>query len=131
MTTPSPPPLFLFVTRTVARVLFALPFLVFGLLHFVYAGQMAGAVPVPGGVVWVYLTGAGLVAGGLGVLTRWLGMWAALGLAVLLLTFIAAVHVPALRVPEMQQMATINLLKDTALLAGALTWAGRLASNEQ
>ncbi|HTE50865.1 MAG TPA: DoxX family membrane protein [Kofleriaceae bacterium] len=131
MTTASPPPAFLFLTRTVARVLFALPFIASGLFHFIKASEMAPAVPIPGGVVWVYVTGAGLLAGGLGVLFRWLGMWGALGLALLLILFILTVHLPALGNPAMRQMAMAGVLKDTGLLGGALTWAGILASNEQ
>lgn len=131
MATPSPPPSFLFLTRTVARVLFALPFIASGVLHLVNAGAMAPSVPAPGGVFWVYLTGVALLAGGVGVLTRRLGMWAALGLAVLLLLFIATIHLPALARPDARQMALVHLIKDTGLLGGALTWAGLLASNEQ
>jgi putative oxidoreductase len=129
--TPVPPPSFLFLTRSVARVLFALPFIAAGVLHLANAGAMAGAVPVAGGVFWVYLTGAALAAGGVGILTRRLGCWAALGLAVLLLLFILTIHLPALARPEMRPTALANLIKDTGLLAGALTWAGLLASNEQ
>jgi putative oxidoreductase len=131
MPTPSPPPVFLFATRTVARFLFALPFVASGIVHFALGGEMAAMVPVAGGVAWVYLTGAALIAAGIGIATRRLGMWAALGLSLLLLTFIVAVHLPGLTHAATRQMALGNLIKDTALLGGALTWAGLLASNEQ
>ncbi len=131
MATPAPPPIFLFLTRTVARVLFALPFIASGIVHFVSGPKMAAAVPVPGGLFWVYFVGAALLAAGIGIMTRWLGMWAALGLAVLLVTFIVTIHLPGLSNPAMRQMALSGLIKDTALLGGALTWAGMLASNEQ
>ena len=42
------------LTTTVARYVFAIPFGIFGLFHFMNASQMAGMVPLPGGVVWVY-----------------------------------------------------------------------------
>ena len=106
----------------VARGLFALPFIVFGLFHFTGAEQMAGMVPVPGGIFWVYFTGVALVAGGLGILTNILGRWAALGLAALMALFAVTVHLPALGDPAMGQMAMISLLKDTALAGGALAW---------
>jgi uncharacterized membrane protein YphA (DoxX/SURF4 family) len=133
MPTPAPPPSFLFVTQTLARVLFALPFVASGLIHFLRAEAMAGAVPVPvpGGLFWVYFTGAALVAAGVGIATRWLGTWAALGLALLLLFFIFTVHIPGLGSSKTLSMALGHLIKDTALLGGALTWAGLLASNEQ
>lgn len=114
------------LTTTVARGAFALPFAVFGLFHFLNASAMAGMVPLPGGAFWVYFTGAALLAGSLGILTDKLGRYAAFGLAALLVTFIAGVHVPGLASPATQQMATMGLLKDVSLLGGALTWAGLL-----
>jgi putative oxidoreductase len=114
------------LTTTVARAAFALPFAVFGLFHFLNAQAMAAVVPIPGGVLWVYLTGLALIAGSLGILTGKLGRLAALGLAALLLTFIVTVHLPGLGNPQMAQMATMGLLKDVSLLGGALTWAGVL-----
>ena len=116
------------LTTTVARVLFAVPFAVSGLFHFTNARAMAGVVPVPGGVFWVYFTGLALLAGSLGLVTKRLGQWAALGLALLMLTFVATIHVPHLADPEMAQMAMSGLLKDLGLSGGALTWAGILAS---
>lgn len=114
------------LTGKVARVAFALPFAVFGLFHFLNANAMAGAVPVPGGVFWIYFTGAALIAGSIGILTGILGRLAAFGLAALLTLFIVGVHVPGLSNPAMQQMAIAGLLKDISLVGGALTWAGLL-----
>lgn len=112
------------VTGKVARVAFGLPFAIFGLFHFLNANAMAGMVPVPGGVFWIYFTGAALIAGSVGIITGILGRWAALGLAALLATFIVGIHIPGLSNPQMQQMATMGLLKDVSLLGGALTYAG-------
>lgn len=114
------------VTSTGARVAFALPFAVFGVFHLTNAGAMSKMVPLPGAVFLVYLTGLALIAGSVGVLTKTLGKWAALGLAALLASFIAFIHLPGLGNPQMGQMAMTNLLKDTALLGGALAWAGIL-----
>ena len=113
-------------TSKVARVLFALPFAIFGLFHFLNASAMAGMVPVPGGVFWIYFTGAALIAGSIGIITGILGRLAALGLSALLVTFIFGIHLPGLSNPEMQQGAMMGLLKDVSLLGGALTWAGLL-----
>ncbi len=114
------------VTSKVARVLFALPFAIFGLFHFLNASAMAGMVPVPGGVFWIYFTGAALIAGSIGIVSGILGRLAAFGLSALLVTFILGIHLPGLTNPEMQQAATMGLLKDVSLLGGALTWAGLL-----
>ena len=50
------------LTTTVARYLFALPFGIFGVIHFIQGSNMAGMVPIPGGVIWVYVVGVALLA---------------------------------------------------------------------
>jgi putative oxidoreductase len=117
-----------FVDDSLARLLFAIPFAVFGILHFITGQNMAALVPVPGGVFWIYVIGALLIAGGIGVATRLLGSWAALGLALLMLLFVVAIHIPGLGDPATRQMAMGGLLKDTSLMGGALTWFGLLRS---
>lgn len=103
--------------QTLGRVVFAVPFAVFGLLHLMSGPTMAGMVPVPGGAFWIYFTGVCLLAGSLGILTRVLGSWAALGLALLLAVFILFVHIPGLSDPAMKQAAMPGLLKDLSLSA--------------
>ena len=53
----------------IGRILFAAPMLVFGFGHFGAAADMAGMVPsfLPAPTLFVYLTGALLVASGLGI----------------------------------------------------------------
>jgi len=46
---------------TAGRFLYALPMAVFGIMHFMNGSAMSGMVPIPGGVFWVYVTGAALV----------------------------------------------------------------------
>ena len=48
--------------------LFALPMAVFGIMHFMAGEAMAGMVPIPGGVIWVYLTGAALIAAAVAII---------------------------------------------------------------
>lgn len=113
------------------RIAFAAPFAVFGVLHLMNAEAMAGMVPVPGGVFWIYLTGLALLAGAVGLGARVLGSWAALGLAALLGVFILTLHLPGLGDPQTRQMALTSGLKDLALLGGALTWAGILRAERR
>jgi uncharacterized membrane protein len=115
------------LTSSVARWVFAVPFIIFGLSHLLRPQALAPMVPVPGGVFWVYVTGIALIAGGLGIGTKVLGHWAGLGLAALMLTFVVTIHVPGLLHPGTRQMALIMMLKDLALGGGALTWAGVLS----
>ncbi|MFB6375208.1 MAG: DoxX family membrane protein [Bradymonadaceae bacterium] len=110
------------VTGPVARVMFALPFFVFGINHFAMPGQLAGTVPefLPGSVVWVYMTGIVHLATSIAIMANRLVRAAGILLAAMLLTFVATVHLPALLGGEGTGAAMTNMLKDTALAGGAL-----------
>ena len=116
------------LTTTVARVLFGVPFLVLGLMHFAFGEKMAAAIPsfLPGGVLWIYLTGAGLVAAAVSLYTKKLTKDAMIGLSVFLISAIAFVHAPGLGNPDpmMQMVSMTGFLKDIGLLGGALTYLG-------
>ncbi len=111
------------LTGTIARLLFTLPMLIFGLNHFMMGSQMAGMVPIPGGVFWVYLTGVAFIAAAIAFLTGKLAYTAGLLLALMLLIFALSIHLPNLLGGNMQSMT--SLLKDLALSGGALLLAGR------
>jgi putative oxidoreductase len=112
------------LTTTVARYLFAVPFIIFGLMHFMAAGDMAGMVPsfIPGGVFWVYLTGLALIAGGVSLILKKKDKLAALLLGIMLILFVLAMHLPM--VMGGNQMAMSNVLKDLALAGAAFTYSG-------
>lgn len=114
------------LTTTVARILFAIPMLIFGMMHFMNAGMMAGMVPLPGGVFWVYLTGLGLVAAAISIFTQKFTKIACLLLAVMLMMFVLTIHLPGVMSgdPAKMQMAMPNMLKDMALAGAALLLAG-------
>jgi len=120
------------LTTTVARILFAVPFLIFGLFHFMNGPGMAGMVPsyIPGGVFWVYLVGIALVAGSVSIMAQKMAKMACLGLAALLAIFILTIHLPGVMSEAGSQTSMIMLLKDTALMGGALTWAGIFEKSE-
>jgi uncharacterized membrane protein YphA (DoxX/SURF4 family) len=105
------------------RVLYAAPFAVFGILHFVNAPALARAVPIPGGTFWIYLTGAAMLAAAVAMITGVLARVGAWVIAALMLAFILLIHLPGLYLPEVRAMALQGLLKDTSLLGAALGWA--------
>ena len=107
----------------IGRIIFAIPFLVFGAMHFPYAEKMAGMVPaaVPGGIFWIYFTGACEVAAGIAFITKFKGKLAAQLMAVLLLVFILAVHMPAMAVKP-EEMGQV--LKNLGLIGACLMLAG-------
>ncbi|MBC7866165.1 MAG: DoxX family membrane protein [Gloeobacteraceae cyanobacterium ES-bin-316] len=105
---------------SVLRVLFAIPFAVFGAMHFVFADKMQGAVPafIPGGVIWVYVTGACLILAAIALIINKYAKLAAYLLGLMLLVFVLTIHLPALMGGD--QNAMQSLLKDFALMAAAM-----------
>jgi uncharacterized membrane protein len=106
------------------KYLLAIPLAIFGLFHFISGSAMAGMVPavIPGGALWVYLTGVALVAAAVAIITDKMAKLAGVLLAVLLLVFVLAVHLKGAVAGD--QVATASLLKDIAIAGGALVFAG-------
>jgi hypothetical protein len=109
----------------VGRFLYAIPMAGFGALHFMMGDAMAGMVPIPGGVIWVYLTGVALLAAAAGILSGKHGVLAARLLGLMLLIFAVSIHLPALMGGDQAAMSMV--LKDTALAGGAFILSGVLA----
>jgi putative oxidoreductase len=112
------------LTGVVARIFFAIPFLGFGIGHLTNASMMAGMVPIPGGEIWVYVTGIAMIMAGIAAITKFQGKLAMLLLALLLFTYIVTIHIPMMMNPETMQMGMIGLYKDAGLMGGALLLAG-------
>lgn len=108
--------------NSTARIIFGIPFLLFGIMHFAFAKGMAGMIPswLPGGVLWVYVSGAGLVLASISFFINKMTKLSGLLLALLLLIFILTLHLPGMANEATRQMAMTGLLKDMGLLAGAL-----------
>ncbi len=114
----------------IGRVLYALPFAVFGIFHLTSASQMAGMVPawIPGGVFWVYLTGVAMIVAAAAIITKREAKLACYGLAALMGVFALTVHIPALAAGN--QMAMISLLKDISLGGAALALSPVLSAKK-
>jgi len=108
----------------IGRILFALPFGILGLNHFlmtdVFLGMMSSFIP--GGAYTILVTGALLIAASISIILNKYIKVACFGLAGLLFIFIVSIHIPGLvnLDPKVAQFALIELLKDTALMGGAL-----------
>ncbi len=113
------------LTTTVARYLYAIPFGIFGVMHFINGSQMAGYVPsfIPGGVFWVYLVGVALIAACVSIIIGKYTKLACLLLALLLIIFVLTMLVPGVLNEATMQASMPNLLKDSALAGGALILA--------
>lgn len=103
----------------ISRIIYAVIAAVFGLFHFMAAKDMAGIVPsfVPGGVFWVYFTGACLIAAAVAIISNWQRTLAANLLGILFMIFALTVWLPQLS-PE-NQFAMPNLLKDMSMAMAA------------
>lgn len=110
--------------KNIGRIMFAVPFVIFGMMHFMAAGDMVGMVPawVPGGVFWVYVTGMALLAAAISIISKKQIYLASVLLAVLLGVFVMTIHLPAVLGGD--QMAMSSIMKDMSLAGGALLIAG-------
>ena len=112
----------------IGRILYGLPFLVFGVFHFMNASGMAGMVPIPGGVFWVYVTGIALILAAASFIANKYVQWAEWGLAVFLLLTALSVHLPG--VIDGNQMNMTGFLKDISMMGAALYFAGKVSEQE-
>ena len=115
------------------RVLFVIPFLAFGVRHLMYAGGMAGMVPIPGGAIWIYVTGAAMILASVAVLTGIQGRLAMLLLTLLLLIYAFSLHLPGMMGsdPAMKMGSTVSFYKDLGLAGAALILAAYFGSKEK
>jgi putative oxidoreductase len=114
----------------IGTVLYALVIGFFGINHFLNGTGFQNTVPsfIPGGIFWVYLTGAALIAASISFLTGKQTRAAGLFLAAFLIIIVLTVHVPALMRATGSPIVSIaltNLVKDTGLAGAALMIAGK------
>ena len=105
------------------RILFALPFGVIGLHHFFVIDFYMGLLTsfIPGGGFTIVLTGALLVAACISIIANRYVEISCFVLAGMLLLFIVTIHIPnLLESAEQARFAFMQIIKDTALMGGAL-----------
>jgi len=114
----------------IGTIFYALVIGFFGLNHFMNGTGMQKMVPsfLPGGVVWVYITGACLLLAAISFLINKYTRLAGLLLCLFLLLIVVTVHLPAVlsaQDSEYRRFPMVNLIKDTGLAAAALLVAAR------
>ncbi len=106
------------------RILFALPFGIMGLNHFLMTNTFLGMMSsfIPGGAYTILLTGALLIIACICIIINYNIKLVSFSLAGLLFLFIVTIHIPGLydTDPNKVQTALIELLKDTGLMGGAI-----------
>ena len=116
------------LTSTIARYMYAIPMVMFGLFHFMSASDMAGMLGfLPNGLAvgLVYLTGLALIAAGVSIILKKMDRLSTLLLGAFLLITILTIHVPSLMGGEQSAMPMI--LKDLGLAGGAFLLSGMAA----
>ncbi|TWW01719.1 hypothetical protein [Chitinophaga pinensis] len=53
------------IPTRLAVILYGIVMVLFGLIHIVHADIMVAAVPIPGGKIWLYITGLALLLAGI------------------------------------------------------------------
>ena len=111
---------------TIGRILYALPFAIFGINHFFMKSFFMGELTdfIPFGGYMILLTGVLLIGTSISIITKRYIKQSTLVLAAMLLLFIATIHIPQLFDPEKHMIAMISLLKDISLMGGSLMIAG-------
>jgi uncharacterized membrane protein len=120
---------------TIARILFAIPFGVIGINHFFVVDFFEGMLTsfIPGGGFTVVFTGIILLAASISIILKKYIVISCWLLAILLGLFILTIHIPNLFIYEgdKMQLAIMQLIKDTALMGGALMIAGIYKDEEK
>ena len=106
----------------IGKYLFAIAMALFGVFHFMNAEEMAVMVPIAGGKIWIYLSGAGFILAAISIVIGKFDKLACFALALMLVLFVAMIHIPGIMNSDsmVKQQSIIATLKDLALAGGAL-----------
>jgi putative oxidoreductase len=118
---------------TLGRILFAIPFALFGINHFImmdyYVGMLTSFIPL--GAYTIILTGIMLIATSISIIFKKFVKVSTITLAVLLFMFIVTIHIPHLIADADKTPTLIALLKDISLMGGSLMIAGIYSEDEK
>ena len=106
------------IPSRVAQILFAVPFVFFGINHLMAGSNMAGMVPIPAGTFWIYFTGIAQLLAAFAFLANIKVRLAGYLLALYLLILVLAIHLPG--AVQGNELSSTMLVKDIGLMAGAL-----------
>jgi len=117
---------------SVGRILFALPFAVFGINHFIMLDYYLGIITsfIPLGAYTIILTGIMLIAVSISIIAKKFIRISTILLAILLFLFIVTIHIPHLINGNDQTVTLIALLKDISLMGGSLMISGIYAEED-
>ena len=111
--------------RRIFQITFAVPWLIFGLQHLMFADFVGKLVPsyFPNGKFWAYLTGAAMIAAGISFITNIKVRLAAILLGVMLFGFILLIHLPKLAAGNAAMIDWTRALQDLFICLAAFLLA--------
>jgi putative oxidoreductase len=109
-------------TGRLGKYLFAIPWIIFGIQHFMYAGFVSTLVPayIPVKIFWVYLTGTAMIAAGISLIINIKAELAAKLLAIMLGCFILLVHTHSLSMHPEVPIGWTRAIQDIGLMGIAM-----------
>lgn len=115
----------------VLQIVFAIPWIAFGILHFMYADLVATLVPafIPFKSFWAYFTGTAMIAAGISFITNKFSSLAANLLGLMLTGFILLIHIPKLATNFSDINVWTRPLQDISLTCACFILASSLSSN--
>lgn len=118
---------------TIGRILFAIPFAIFGINHFLMTDYYVGMLTsfVPRGAYTIILTGILMIAASISIISKKYVKFSTIMLAAMLFIFIITIHIPHLFHDTDKTITIIALLKDISLMGGSLMIAGTYSEGEK
>lgn len=115
----------------VVQFVFGIPWLVFGVQHFMFADFVANLVPAyfPVRLFFAYFTGAAMIAAGVSIITNIKASLAAILLGTMLLMFILLIHIPTIA-GDSSVINWTRALQDIAIASAAFILVGALSKQE-
>jgi putative oxidoreductase len=112
----------------IGRFIFSVPFLAFGLMHFMNAEKITAMVPtfMPAASVWVYVIGLAQLGFVASIITKKMLGISGLFAGIMLILFVLIVHIPNMSNPDemIKTIAIEGMLKDLGLAGGAFVLSG-------
>lgn len=120
--------------NSIGRIFFAIPFVVFGINHFVMYDMFLGMLSsfIPNSVYLIFLTGALLIVSGLGIILNKQVLVFCYILGGLLILFILTIHIPSMITSDAMdaKLSFFAFLKDIGLLGGVMMIISKYQTKE-
>jgi uncharacterized membrane protein len=107
------------------NVCFAVPLAVFGAEHFSLGSSMIGLVPpyMPWRLFWIYFVGVALIVASLSIATRIQVRWSGLLFAIMMVVFVALIHLPG-AIKSGDRIIWTIVIRELSFGGGGLVLAG-------